>query len=368
MKIVQVSESVSSLAGGLQFSVRQLCLALRRQSCDAIIIAGRDAGKLDGAEVPILFLEKKFDPKLSVIIGLEQEILRERPDVVFQHGVWPPFCWQITSVCKKLGIPYVIHPHGMLDPFILKQSPFLKKMAMLSYQRWNLVHASAFRALNQNEASHIRSIIPNSEVFIAPNGISIAPGDRVDRENKSAGNSILFLGRIDKKKGVVELLQAWKSLSSLGVLPNDASLTIAGWGSDMDYLSAVRSEVESAPRVVFHGPAYGNEKTQLYAHADAFILPSKGEGLPTTVLEAWAMGCVVMCSEECNFSKEQMDRAALNCGNQVQSISVALGKYFGLSSICRSNLIRAGRMEVDDYDWDNVAKSILKDVHALRNQ
>lgn len=365
MKIVQVSESVSSLAGGLQYSVRQLCLALNRQGHEALILTGRDEGAHDDLKVPIKFLARRFGPRLTILDGLKDRILFERPDVVFQHGVWPPFCLQITKACDELNIPYVIHPHGMLDPFIVSNNSFAKKLVLYAYQRENLRRAAAFRALNANESAHIKKIVPDARVFVAPNGISIRPEDCDEFTDGRPGNSVLFLGRIDKKKGVLELIQSWKKIAAMGKLPLNAQLCVAGWGTDERYLAQVKAEISSCPQAMLQGPAFGEDKISLYRRFSAFILPSKGEGLPTTVLEAWAMGCVVLCSRECNFSVEQMSRAAIDCGQSVDSVSNALLMLFDMSIEQRLMLCRGGSSEVFGYDWDAIANNMIKELESL---
>ena len=69
--------------------------------------------------------------------------------------------------------------------------------------------------------------------------------------------------------------------------------------------------------VVFTGPAFGQAKDALLRRADAFILPSFSEGLPMSVLEAWAYGLPVLMTEQCNIPEDFAAGAALRIGTEV---------------------------------------------------
>jgi len=67
--------------------------------------------------------------------------------------------------------------------------------------------------------------------------------------------------------------------------------------------------------VIFHGPAFGEEKEALLRSAEAFILPSFSEGLPMSVLEAWSYGLPVVMTPECNLPEGFASQAALEIRN-----------------------------------------------------
>ena len=77
------------------------------------------------------------------------------------------------------------------------------------------------------------------------------------------------------------------------------------------------SDLRHPTSVVFTGPAFGQAKDALLRRADAFILPSFSEGLPMSVLEAWAYGLPVLMTEQCNIPEDFAAGAALRIGTEV---------------------------------------------------
>ncbi len=101
---------------------------------------------------------------------------------------------------------------------------------------------------------------------------------------------ILFLSRLDHRKGAVEAIKAFSKLPDLG----QARLSIAGDGPERDAASRMVQELQ-LDNVHFLGHIDGEKKIQAFLDADIFFFPTFfGEGMPTTVLEAMAYGLPVV--------------------------------------------------------------------------
>lgn len=104
---------------------------------------------------------------------------------------------------------------------------------------------------------------------------------------------LLFMGSIDKRKGVIDLLTALKQINGY-----QYQLHICGLVTDASIVKEyVRLMDELKEKVVFHGYVTGQEKEKLFENADIFVLPSYGEGMPITILEAMAKGCGIISTE-----------------------------------------------------------------------
>jgi len=93
-------------------------------------------------------------------------------------------------------------------------------------------------------------------------------------------------------------------------------LAIAGW-DQVGYegeLKNMTSDYGLMSGVRFLGPLFGQEKDATYHACDAFILPSLSEGLPMTVLEAWAYAKPVLMTPECNLPEGFAAGAAVQIG------------------------------------------------------
>jgi poly(glycerol-phosphate) alpha-glucosyltransferase len=110
--------------------------------------------------------------------------------------------------------------------------------------------------------------------------------------------------------------------------------------------------------VVFYGPAFGGEKVQLLRRADAFVLPSLSEGLPMSVLEAWAYGLPVVMTPECHLPEGFASQAALEIRNGKMGDSKwsGLQQLLDMSDSDRIEMGRRGRRLVEEkFTWPKVA-------------
>lgn len=211
-------------------------------------------------------------------------------------------------IAAQKKAPYVFQPHGSLSSLL--PHSFTRRAARLLLERTisnRLVKASSqIIALNGFEAKHctMKLGIPEEKITIIPNGISSkgfvnlpAKGQFRKKYNLPEGKKIiLYLGRIHRIKGVDLLIRAYAYLTrTLGF--RDAVLVIAG--PDDGFLDTSRNlanYLELGNSIYFTGPLYGKDKLEGYADTDVFVLPSRYETFPNSLLEALACGKPVVCS------------------------------------------------------------------------
>lgn len=222
-------------------------------------------------------------------------------DVAHQHGIWTACSISTNTLHRYHSLPYVVAPHGSLDPWALGRSLWKKWIASIAYQDANLRSAACLHALAEKEATGFRTYGLRNPIAIIPNGIS-------DTWLKSVGDAskfrkqfdipadvrlMLFLSRITPKKGLPMLLQA---LSVATGEISDWWLVIAG-ADEFGHEAEVRALVDRlrmADRVRFIGPVLGQAKRDTFAAADLFVLPSFSEGAPMVILEALGAGLPVL--------------------------------------------------------------------------
>ena len=125
-------------------------------------------------------------------------------------------------------------------------------------------------------------------------------------------------------------------------------------------LDAGRSTLDFADSadVVFYGPAFGKEKAALLRSAEAFILPSFSEGLPMSVLEAWAYGLPVVMTPECNLPEGFVSQAALEIrnGEMGNAKGDGLRALLEMSDAERAAMGMRGRRLVEErFTWPKLA-------------
>jgi poly(glycerol-phosphate) alpha-glucosyltransferase len=166
------------------------------------------------------------------------------------------------------------------------------------------------------------------------------------------------------------LLEAWARVTtSPPATAEDWHLVIAGWDQD-GHESALKAQVERLAlgrSVHFVGPLFYDAKDTAYRHADAFILPSKSEGLPTVVLEAWAYDLPVLMTPQCNLPEGFTAGAAVRIETNADSIAAGLRQFFQMSDPDRRHMAANGRALVaTKFAWSAIAAETFAVCEWLR--
>jgi glycosyltransferase involved in cell wall biosynthesis len=266
-----------------------------------------------------------FSPDLLNILD------RERPDLVHLHGLWTYGSIAAQIWKRRTGNPIVVSTHGMVDPWALRHRALKKRIAGAAYEWATLRNASCIHALTEGEVKALNDLGCRDNVIKIPNGIdpvkSVDPRESSRRIVESSKKILLYVGRLHPKKGIAETLIGWSLFQKeLAVDPARWQFVIAGWddGGHLDELYEIVGKYGLNEHVKFVGPVFGEAKDSLYANADAAILASHSEGLPMTVLEAWAFGKPVFITEQCNLPEGFQAGAAFKITNDPKNIAKTL--------------------------------------------
>lgn len=318
LSIAVVTGSASRMAGGLFNSVRRLSLGLSELGHKVTVLAVHDEHTVEdlGAWLPLVPLASRpaFSAALRYTPGIGRALRQGNFDVVHQHGIWQGFSPQVSAWRRRTGGVVMISPRGMLDQWALQNASWKKRLAAATYERENLASASCLHALNASEARSIRAFGLDNPIAIIPNGIDLPEArDQAPPDWWPEENVLLFVGRLHQKKGLVALLEAYAQLSrSSPKIAENWRLVIAGW-DDGGHGEVIRAEVANrglSRKVILTGAIYGDQKDAALRHARAFVLPSYSEGLPMSVLEAWAYSLPVFMTDACNLPEGFTARAA----------------------------------------------------------
>ncbi len=353
MRVVVLS-GISRKAGGLFYAVKSLCQSLADYGVEMSVAGAADSyARIDLAEwnpVPASAF-RAFGP-LGYSPGLRRFISQKGSDVLHVHGIWMDGQWAALQWQKRTGRPVIVSPHGMLDPWALKNSAWKKRAVEKLFAREALERADCIHALCRSEVESIRAYGLKNPVALIPNGVELP---RLEADRKSCGERrrLLFLGRIHPKKGLAELLQAWTRFDG------DWELVIAGW-DDGGFEAEIRRQAVGLS-VSFAGPTYGEEKEALLRSADAFILPSFSEGLPVSVLEAWAHGVPALITDHCNLTEGFVAAAAIRIEPAADSILNGLKQLAALSDEELQRMGSNGRKLVEEkFAWPEIAANMKR--------
>lgn len=304
---------------------------------------------------------------LAFSLDMYQKLESVQADLIHVQGIWMFFSYVNKKHYRKTGTPYIITPHGMLDPWQLKQtfSKNIKKKIILSlYEAEHLKNAACIQALCVSEYEAIRAFGLTNPVAIIPNGIKL-PNEEIEAtpipQWKQTRKTLLFLSRLHHKKGLENLLHAWALTQPE---QHNWQLVIAGETTDADYknsLRAITKKLKIDNTVQFIGGQFGENKDACFTHADAFILPSFSEGLPMAVLEAWSYKLPVLMTRFCNIPEGFEKAAALEIEPEKQSIFEGMIKLFELTEEQRFRTgLNGYNLVKEKFTWEKVALSTLQ--------
>jgi glycosyltransferase involved in cell wall biosynthesis len=363
MRIGFLVSSVSREAGGLFQSVRGLAKAVASTNADVRVFGIRDEqSAVDGQEWRPLSVQT-FRPRLRAwgySNQLVPAMLNADLDVLSVHGLWKYCSVGSQRWHQQTGRPYVVHPHGMLDAWALGNARWKKRAAAALYENRHLRGAACLRALTEAEARSIRSYGLRNPICVIPNGVDLPdlPESSMARSQSRGRKTLLYLGRLHPKKNVANLIRAWnKMFNSEGRNSDSWVLAIAGW--DQGGYETELKAIAAGASVVFLGPQFGVEKNECYRTCDAFVLPSLSEGLPMTVLEAWAHAKPVLMTPECNLPEGFEANAALPIGTTPEEIAPGLKLLDKMNDNDRRQMGNCGRALVaTKFSWTRIGEQM----------
>jgi len=362
MRVGFLVSSVSREAGGLFQSVRGLAKAVASTNTSVEVFGIRDEkSAVDLQEWQPLSVET-FRPRLRTwgySNQLVPAILNADLDVLSVHGLWKYCSVASQHWHSRTGRPYVVHPHGMLDPWAVQNARWKKRIAAELYENQNLRAAACLRALSEAEARAIRAYGLGNPICVIPNGIDLpdlsSSNAKTQPQNRK---TLLYLGRLHPKKNLMSLIRAWNETFNSQRGSNERwVLAIAGW--DQGGYENELKQIAADASVVFLGPRFGAEKSECYRTCDAFILPSLSEGLPMTVLEAWSYAKPVLMTPECNLPEGFSAKAAVRLGSSSDEIAAGLQKLAEMSDDDRIAMGVRGRDLVGKaFSWPGIGEQM----------
>jgi len=294
--------------------VLDTCKALRAEGVEAEIATTNADGQrnhpipqavpasIEG--VPVYFFERQYPWRYKFSWGLTQWLRRNvaKYDLLHLHAVFSYSTTAAAFYARRSSVPYIILPHGMLAPWPVRKNWLLKKVYLKAIEQKNLERAAAVHFTAEEELQ--MSVVGGRSNFVLPCIVDFdLNGNGVRPALDSSRLRILFLSRIDPKKGIDILIDALSRLARDG---REFDLTLAGSG-EPKYEERVHAMIDAAglsARTTFAGFVEGAAKSTLFKSADIFVLPSHHENFGIAVVEAMAFGLPIIISNKVNIHIE----------------------------------------------------------------
>ena len=253
-----------------------------------------------------------YTPKL--VPWLRQNAARY--DVVVVNGLWQFITYAVRRALRPIHVPYVVFPHGMLDPYFKHAFPWKhrkKAVYWRLFERSVLEDAAAVAFTCEQERVLARETFPPLRVreAVVGYGTSAPEVDLAAAKEQFLGEHpalrgkriALFISRIHPKKGCDLLLKAFAA-----ALASDPEWRLVMAGPDQTGWQAELVELARslglADRVVWTGMITGTMKWGAFGAAEIFVLPSHQENFGIAVVEALACGLPVLISKQINIWEE----------------------------------------------------------------
>jgi len=369
IRVLHTISDINLTGGGLRKAMVSICEAQAAQGANVYIIAqAKDPTRRtenlfhpQNVEIHLARLavnSERWRFKYSPFFSREvRSLYRQKGlQIIHDHGLWLPSNHSAARAARCLGVPLVIHPHGMLEPWALAYRAWKKRLAWALYQRRDLESAILFIATSSQEAESIRKLGFRQPIAIVPIGIEM-PDWREQPIGDKAWRSALFLSRIHPKKGLLNLVAAWNCIR-----PKGWKMIVAG-PDEENHLDEIKRAVKIAKieeDFEFVGPIQGALKEKLYREADLFILPTFSENFGIVIAEALSYGIPVITTHGAPWQALVTNHCGWWVRPTADSIAEALQDAVSLSDATRYAMGQRGRNFVEtEFSWELIAEQML---------
>jgi glycosyltransferase involved in cell wall biosynthesis len=366
MKILMIIPSISNIWGGTTSSLKNFYYGLTKlANVKCTIVSTYTQTEKDEIDPKLLnnsdfkLFETKsegwrYSKKLKDYL---KENLKDF-DLVWIHAIWTGTSFFASRYAKKFRIPYIVTPHGMIEPDALQRKGLKKKIYWSLIEKKVFDNASAIHCITDAEKTYSDNL-SKTRAFVIPNGISNEIFLEKDYSNL---NSISFIGRFHEKKALDLLLKSLVNFQNL-------NLIVAGGGEKdyEEYIYNLVKELKLENRVIFKGFANDKIKRKIFEQSLFLVLPSHTEGLSMVGLEAIMNSTPVLTTEKCNFNEVHEYNAGLVMKNNNPS---TIEKFINI--MLKSDLEimskNAYNLALEKFSIDSVSKSIYKEFKKITNE
>ena len=289
-------------------------------------------------------------------------------DIVHIHEHRHTLAILTHSYCKKNNISYIIQAHGSVLPFFQKE-----KLKEIFDKLWgfNILHdASKVFALTEVEKEqYLKMKVKSENIEIVPLGVDLKEYSNLPEKGKfrykfNISNEdilLIFVGRINKIKGLDLLVKSFKKLSE-----NNPKLKLAIVGSDNGYLSTLKdliNDLNLNETVILTGPLFNSDKLEGLVDCDIFVMSSKYESFTTSGLEAMACGKPLVLTKNNHIHNWVNENTGLSCEDNEESLSNAINTLIDNEKLREIYGKNGKDLITNKYNWDIIYRQII-DIYS----
>lgn len=352
--------------GGVNEHVRYTYEAMRRMGHDAWIVTSK-YGKQRESDGHVIRLGTGFAVPANgsigrVTLGMRfkrqaREVLREhRFDLLHFHEPFVPFLSPTMLDQSDTVNVATFHAFGGFSPSYWIGSRFADRLAEQLHGRIAVSGA----------ARHFINRYFPGDYAIIPNGVDLDrfTGAEPYDELRDGTLNILFVGRLEERKGFIHLLRAYQRIRKRKV---DARLLVCGAGPKLREYRRY-SGLRGIRDVEFLGRVSDDEKARYFASADIFCAPATGqESFGIVLLEAMAAGVPIVASDIHGYKNVvQRDVQGILVEPRNHRRLAAALYALAIDPELRHRMGEAGRQRAPEFSWDRVTERVVDYYHEVR--
>jgi glycosyltransferase involved in cell wall biosynthesis len=370
MKILYLIQRFLPYIGGAENHLHQIVRRLPSNYETSIITFGLHSQKYQVSKIPVRsyrgFRIHWGTGFTTLSHGMLKDLLRMKPDIIHAHTYGFAHTDLASFIGKMKNIPVVVTTHYDRSKADEVSKLLLRELYDNIIGRMTLSIANKILAVTNYEKNFLVSkfYLNDEKISVVPNGVEVDkfrnlpdPQAIISRYGLQKSRVALFVGRIERKKGIQYLLRAAPKIVS--EFP-DFKILLVGpdWGYRNE-LKKIAKRIKIENMVIFAGPLKELDLLKAYNLSEFTILPSLGEATGLTILESMAAGRPIVASRLptiAEFVIHEKDGMLFEPGNP-EKLANSIISLMSNQKL-REKLIQNGKIISEQRDWSKIVKMI----------
>lgn len=381
MRVLHVIPSLAAASGGPSIALPAMARALTERGVNVTVAttdddgpgrrltdkAAAEARAVTGGWTLLHFPKQTEFYKVSLPLRYWVKMHAREYDLVHIHSVFSHTSLAAGRAASSLGVPYIVRPLGILNRWGMENRR--RRLKTLSFRLLDLPmlkRAAAMHYTSRMEMADAARLQLKNLQRVIPIGIDLTPFDHPvprhifsdEHPETATCRNLLFLSRIDVKKGIDLLIQAFAQIAPR---QQDLRLIIGGDG-DPELIASLKNLAHAegvAERVTWTGHLNGLQKMAAYTAAEIFALPSRSENFGIALLEAMAAGLPCVSTAEVALAAEAAPEGAVSLAPQdPDALATVLGELLADAAARESFSQRAASFSRRAYSLDAMGSAL----------
>jgi len=308
-----------------------------------------------GVNQVLLSLKKFLNKSVPVYdTGNLNKFMNCKYDLIHIHGCWKIKLFIYFVIAKLRNMKIVVSPHGMLDPYSLKQKIISKFFFWHIIQKYIFILSDQIIVNSNIEKKNICRLINFKKITVIPHGIEL---ETSNFKKKIKSLKFVFFSRIHPSKNLLTLINLWTNNKYF----QNLELSIYGEISDYKYFEMIQKKILKFKNINYRKPLYKN-KIKILSNYDIFVFPSMSENFGLVIIEALAAGLYLILNRNLPWHhlKKKKYASLINFNNN-QLISTIDNIKKKINKINQNSYQKSTKLYLkENYNWKKIISVYVK--------